>query len=248
MIADLEDVLAIEASRSGQATGEVTSVLRTLPGEAQRRVPLRLRNPVGWVISAVVIVVVVVAITAIVLVLAAGNTHRGTGVNPEVVPAPGLTPVALGQTSAYDYNPFGTGPEDRDEIQNVVDSEPESDWSTEEYHDGTLQKAGGTGTGLYLDAAPGVLARTVEIQTGTPGFAVQIYVANHVDLSLPYGNPTPLTARGWKGPVGASSDVRNGERIPVALGGRPYRYYLIWITTLPPGMKFASINELTLFR
>ena len=32
MVADLEEVLAIEASRSGQATGEVTTVLRTLPG------------------------------------------------------------------------------------------------------------------------------------------------------------------------------------------------------------------------
>src|SRR5277367_3775292 len=34
MVADLEEVLAVEASRSGQATGEATSVLRTLPGSA----------------------------------------------------------------------------------------------------------------------------------------------------------------------------------------------------------------------
>jgi serine/threonine-protein kinase len=244
MIADLEDVLAIEASRSGQATGEVTSVLRTLPGEAQRRLPLRLRNPARWVISAVVLA----AVVAVALVVAAGRTHRGTGVSPDVVPAPGLTPVALGQTSAHDYNPFGTGPEDVDEIQNVVDGEPESEWSTEEYDDGTLQKAGGTGTGLYLDASPGVIARSLEIQTGTPGFAVQIYAADHILLTLAYGNSTPLTARGWQGPVGASSDVHDSERIPLKLGGHPYRYYLIWITTLPPGRKSASIDELTLFR
>ena len=36
MVADLEEVLAVEASRSGQATGEVTTVLRTLP---RRRAP-----------------------------------------------------------------------------------------------------------------------------------------------------------------------------------------------------------------
>src|SRR5581483_9717266 len=43
LIADLEDVLAIEAARAGSATGEVTSVLRTLPSSAQRRVPFRVR-------------------------------------------------------------------------------------------------------------------------------------------------------------------------------------------------------------
>src|SRR5690242_12516758 len=42
LIADLEEVLAIEASRSGQTTGEATSVLRTLPGTARRRLPWRM--------------------------------------------------------------------------------------------------------------------------------------------------------------------------------------------------------------
>src|SRR6476469_9861400 len=37
MAGDLEDVLAIEASRSGQATGEATTVLQTLPGRLRRR-------------------------------------------------------------------------------------------------------------------------------------------------------------------------------------------------------------------
>src|ERR1700736_1514762 len=45
LIADLEDVLAIETARAGSATGEVTSVLRTLPSSAQRRVPFRVRHP-----------------------------------------------------------------------------------------------------------------------------------------------------------------------------------------------------------
>ena len=44
MVADLEEVLAIETARSGQATGEVTTVLRTLPGDARRRLPWRMRH------------------------------------------------------------------------------------------------------------------------------------------------------------------------------------------------------------
>src|SRR5450631_92362 len=42
MVAELEEVLAIETSRSGQATGEVTTVLRTLPRMARRRLPWRM--------------------------------------------------------------------------------------------------------------------------------------------------------------------------------------------------------------
>src|SRR6202035_2910495 len=44
LIADLEDVLAIETARAGTATGEVTAVLKTLPTKARRRVPLRVRR------------------------------------------------------------------------------------------------------------------------------------------------------------------------------------------------------------
>ena len=98
------------------------------------------------------------------------------------------------------------------------------------------------------DAAPGVLARALEVQTSTPGFSAQVYVSDHVDLELPYGDSTPLGARGWQGPVGASTDVRSGEHIALSLAGHPYRYYLVWLTTLPPNMQSATIDELTLFK
>ena len=156
--------------------------------------------------------------------------------------------MQLGQAAAHDYNPFGTGPENREDDQNAVDGDPNTSWSTEHYYDGTLEKAGGTGVGLYVDAAPNVAGRQIEIQTPTPGFAAQIYVANHIDLSLPYGDSTPLTARGWRGPVGSDPDVRNSAHISLALDGARYRYYLVWITKLPPGMEFASLAEITLFR
>jgi hypothetical protein len=244
MVADLEEVLAIEAARTGQATGEVTTVLRTLPGDTRRRLPWRMRHPARWLVS----LALLGAIVALALVLVAGQAHRGAGVAPDISVHAGLVPVPLSQTAAHDYNPFGTGPENRDLIGNVVDGDPNTTWSTEQYYDGTLQKPGGVGLGIYLDAAPRVLAKAVEIQTPTPGFAVQIYVADKVEQELPYGNSTPLSARGWQGPVGASTDVHNGERIPLALAGHPHRYYLVWLTTLPPGMEQASIAELTLFR
>src|SRR5271163_1653110 len=180
MASALEEVLAVEASRSGQATGEVTSVLRTLPGTARRRLPWRMRHPVRWAGSIALIVIV----ASLALVAAADRAHRGTGVPPGIVSRAGLEAVQLSETAAHDYNPFGTGPENRDQIGNVVDSDPNTTWSTEQYYDGTLEKAGGTGLGVYLDAAPGVLAKALEIQTPTPGFAVQVYVADRIELEI----------------------------------------------------------------
>src|ERR1700752_3128261 len=46
LIADLEDALAIETSRSGNAGGEVTAVLRTLPNRTRQRIPFWLRHRV----------------------------------------------------------------------------------------------------------------------------------------------------------------------------------------------------------
>jgi len=202
-----------------------------------------MRHPARWAIS----LTLLAAIVALAIVAAAGHTHRGTGVAPDV-DASGLSPVSLGQAAAHDYNPFGTGPENRDLIQNVVDSDPNTTWSTEQYYDGTLKKAGGVGAGLYLDAAPRLAAKAIEIQTPTPGFGVQIYVADKIEESLPYGDSLPLTARGWQGPVGASAYVHDGERIPLRLPGAAFRYYLLWIITLPPRSESATISDLTLFR
>jgi eukaryotic-like serine/threonine-protein kinase len=243
MVADLEEVLAIEASRAGQATGEATSVLRTLPGQTRRRLPWRVRHPARWAAS----LALLGAIVAIAIVAAAQQAHKGTGVASDVHPGAGLSPVPLGQTAAHDYNPFGTGPENHDRVQNVVDSDPNTLWSTAHYYERTLRKAGGVGVGVYLDASPRVAARAVEIQTSTPGFDVDVYGADKINLSYAYGDSTPLTSRGWHGPLASAQNVRDNQRIKLS-GGASYRYYLIWLTTLPPGQQSASLSELTLFK
>ena len=120
-----------------QATGEVTTVLRTLPGPhaaaaavahapsgALARLARAARSRSSRSCSCA----------------AAGSTHRGTGVPADVRRHAGLQPVPLSQTAAHDYNPFGTGPENRDQVENVVDSDPNTTWSTEQYYDGTLQQ------------------------------------------------------------------------------------------------------------
>lgn len=239
MIADLEEALAIEAARTGRTEGQATSVLRTLPAPARRRLPWRMRHPSRWLASIALLGVVI----ALVIVFALGNAERGTGVPPNVHAGHGLTPVRLAQDAAHSYNPFGTGEEDPSDVGNVIDGDPGTEWSTQHYYEDSLGKPG---TGVYLDAAPGVAAKEVEVQTRTPGFSVAIYGANDFDTSLGFGDQEPLTQRGWRQLAG-SVTVKRRQTIALTSTGT-YRYYLFWITQLPSESESASISELTLFR
>jgi serine/threonine-protein kinase len=240
--ADLEEVLAIEASRSGEATGEATAVLRTLPAPARRRLPLRVRHA-GRALAGVAVVIALVV--AGVLFALANSTHRGTGIAPGVVASAQLVPDVLSEHAAHDYNPFGTGPEHPDEVGLAVDGDPSTAWTTEHYLNGNLGKPG---VGLYVDAAPAPIGKAVEIQTTTPGFSAEIYVAGQAPRPYVAGNPQDLIALGWKGPVANMPSVRSGQRVRLDTAGQRFRYYLVWITKLPAGQQSASIGELTLFR
>jgi serine/threonine-protein kinase len=241
LLTDLEEVLAIEASRAGQATGEVTTVLRSLPGSARRRLPWRMRHPARWLLS----LALLAGLVALALTLLAGNTHRGTGVAPNVHARPGLSPVSLASSAAHDYNPFGTDFEHPKQVANVLDGDPNTTWSTEYYLNNTL--AGKPGTGLYVDAAPGLQARAVEIQTPKPGMQVAIYASRSFASALPFGSPESLAERGWR-QLSAPRTIGRQTTIRLDTGGVLYRYYLIWITRLPPASESAEISEVTLFR
>ena len=92
-------------------------------------------------------------------------------------------------TSAHDYNPFGTEPEHPKQVANVLDGDPNTVWSTEHYLEDTLGSK--PGTGFYIDAAPGLRARALEVQTPTPGFSAAVYGAN-TSRRLPFGSAQSL--------------------------------------------------------
>ncbi|HTA14248.1 MAG TPA: protein kinase [Solirubrobacteraceae bacterium] len=239
MILDMEEALAIETSRSGQATGEVTAVLRTLHSPARRLLPWRVRHPARWGIS----LALLAAIVAVTLVAAAGHTHSGTGVAPDVRTGSGTTPVVLKQTAAASYNPFGTGPEHAEDVGSLVDGDLNTSWSTEHYIDGNLGKPG---LGVSLDAAPGVVAHSVEIQSPSPGFTAAVYASAKPAPDSAGGQEESLRSLGWAQLAPARTI---GKRTTIAIGAPAvYRYYLIWITKLPPGRETAEISEITLFK
>ena len=91
LIADLEDVLAIETARTGDTRGEVTTVLQTLPSRKRRRVPFQIRHRV----RAAVLGAVALAIIAGIAVWLATRAHHGTLSPPEKSPSAALVPVSL---------------------------------------------------------------------------------------------------------------------------------------------------------
>jgi tRNA A-37 threonylcarbamoyl transferase component Bud32 len=233
LIADLEDVLAIETARAGQVTGEATAVLRTLPGSARRRLPLRMRVAPALAIG--FLVLATIAVVAI-LLLARGQTERGTrpqGVKPSV---PGLKAVNLKTNAANDYDPLGDQVEHGDQTSFAIDDDPNSAWSTESYSGGALPKKG---VGLYVDASPGVAARQLVLRTPTPGWSGAIYAAN--------SGPPRQVGPGWT-KLATIDNVPRRKQVKLDTKGRAYVFYLVWITKLPPGAPNVKLADLALFR
>jgi eukaryotic-like serine/threonine-protein kinase len=228
LIADLEDVLALETARAGSSTGEATTVLRTLPKRARRRLPLRVAHP-AWLALAALLAVAAAVVLAILL---SGHTQRGTGTQG-ASKLPDLAAVRLKQSAAKDFDPFGTGGEHPDQTGLVVDRDLSTFWTTERYDSGLGNKPG---VGIFVDAAPGVAARALVIRTPDPGFTAALYAADS-------GPPQELS--GWRVVAPPRTVTETSARFDIVRSDR-HRYYLVWITKLPQGQ--AKISEIFLYR
>jgi serine/threonine-protein kinase len=119
-----------------------------------------------------------------------------------------------------------------------VDRDPGTIWSTESYRDG-LAGANKAGVGIYLDAKPSVEAVRMEIQSPQPGWKTDIYGAT--------GNKAPASIdSGWT-KLGGGTVRTTQQRFKLNAAGKRYRFYLVWITELPPGQPRVDIGEIALF-
>jgi serine/threonine-protein kinase len=234
LIADLEDVLAIETARAGSATGEVTTVLRTLPSSTQRRVPFTLRHRA----VAAVLALLVLAAAGGAAVWLATRTHHGTGKLAQPPPPATRSQIQLCQTCAFGYNPLGLPHDEHPDAALAIDNDPNTAWTTQDYYTEQLDK---TGVGIYVDAKPGTVARDVVIDTKTPGWSAQIYVRNSAP-NVGKWDPGP---NGWI-EVGSAASVHGRQDIKLSTGSTRYRYYLVWITALG-GHSQIAINEIALY-
>jgi hypothetical protein len=228
MVHDLEQVLAIEAARAGETSGEATTVLRALPGDTAEFAPARLRRPR----RAVVLSALAVGLVAGLIALLVTRTEKGPG--GAAIPRPGLSEIQLASDAAQDYDPEGDE-ESPEATRFAIDGNNTTAWDTETYRGG-FEGSNKSGVGLYVNAGKPVAARRLVLVSSTPGFEVEVYASNTV----------PGDVREWIR-VGGRRRIEETTRIPLDTAGRRFRYYLVWIVSLPPGNK-AAIRELSLRR
>jgi len=227
MVAELEQALAIEATRAGETSGEATAVLQALPRRTARLVPLRLRRP--WLAVVLPLLLAVGAVGVIVL----GASRSETGSKGAVGRERGLESVSLPRVRAYD--PLGDSVEHSHDARNAVDDNPSTLWETETYRfRGDLGKAG---VGIYVQASSPVAARRLDLVSPVPGWQAEVYAANRVPDSL--GGWTKVSDRTKVGEV---------ERITLDTAGASYKYWLVWIVTVDPAAEKAAIGDLALRR
>jgi serine/threonine-protein kinase len=231
MVHDLEEVLAIEAARTGQATGEATTVLRTLSGDTADFAPQRLRHPR----RVLFLTVALLALAAIAIAFFANRTEKGAG--PTATPsAPGLSEVTLSKDAADDYDPEGDGEESSGQVQFAIDGLPTTEWDTETY-EGGFEASNKRGVGIYIDTENRVAARQLVLVTSTPGFTGAVYASDSV----------PGRIEGWTKVSPTVRRVKENQAIQLDTAQREFRNYLLWISELPESGK-AVVKELSLKR
>src|SRR5204863_1375479 len=102
MVGDLEQALAIEAARSGEAGGEATTVLEALPDQTGEMAPRRLRHPRRRLVSIFLLLFLTAGVVGYIVATSGDGKHG----KAKQVPAP-AQPVAVQLTGAKDYDPIG---------------------------------------------------------------------------------------------------------------------------------------------
>jgi len=225
MIAALEACMAEEAAVAPPSGRETTQVLAPPPREPAPQQPRagperarrRPRRRAPWPLVAGLLVLAFGA--AAVWALATGRFDPAD--------AGGSGRAAVRLVAAADYDPEGDDTEHPELLAAATDGDPATYWRTETY-DGGLEALDKSGVGLVLDARRAVALDELTVRSETPGFTAMVQAGD--------------SAEGEFVEVSDDEEVAEQTTFNVDTGGRRYRYYLIWITSLE---EVAHVNEVT---
>jgi serine/threonine-protein kinase len=190
------------------------------PARARRRAP-RVRRRIPWLPLVVAAVLAAAAIAAAVLAwrYTGGDSGGASAGGTATVPAN----VHLSGIRAWD--PDGSGGEHDDDAPKAADGNVDTYWTTERYDD--APSLGKPGVGVVLDAVKEVDVAKLGVVTDTPGFTAEIRAGD---------SPT--------GPFRTvSSSEQVGGQAVFELHDAKARYFVVWITRLGAGYRFAHVNE-----
>ena len=187
-----------------------------------------------WLVPTVAIVAVALTLGVVGVLFARSDTghklldNRGTTATTAVTQNATPTPTPL----AFDPPP-GSGSEHDSELSNLVDGDPSTLWSTEQYANrnfGGLK--GGVGIVLQLDG-PHKL-KDLKVTSPSTGWAAEVLVADSPRATRP----------AWGDPVATKKGIAGGTTT-FDLGAKTGGAVLLWITDLGDGTS-VSIAELRL--
>jgi eukaryotic-like serine/threonine-protein kinase len=238
--ADLQSALLAVDLRAGEATAVVAAPPRPAPAARPRAdhtpprgvPPTIVRNERRWMVPTVAIVAIALTLGVVGFLFARSDTGRsliddiGEGQGAAAaIPKP--TPLAFDP-------PPGSGVEHDDELPFLVDGDPTSAWSTENYNS---SRFGGLkpGVGVILQLSGSHKLGELEMTSPIGGWSAEVLVA-----------ASPQSTRAaWGEPVAAKRSVDRGTTT-FDLGDRTAGAVLLWITDLGQGNSSVSIGELTL--
>jgi serine/threonine-protein kinase len=186
----------------------------------------------SWIVPVFVIVVVAVTLGVVGVLFARSDTGQrllddpgGGGSQAEV--------VGVLSASAFDPPP-GSGQEHDEELGFLVDGDPATTWSTEQY--GNRQFGGlKSGVGFVLNLNGPRALHQLDVTSGTRGWSASVYVADGVNPSAPPG--------GWGEPAATRTGTDGDATFD--LGGRRGSVVLVWITELGEG-NAVSVGDVRL--
>jgi eukaryotic-like serine/threonine-protein kinase len=172
-------------------------------------------------LAAVLGVAVVAAVVAVLVLTANGGSPQGSAGQG------GGGTVSLRGVTGYDPDGTGAPGEHNATAPLATDGNEATFWATETYDSPAF---GGlkSGVGLVLDAGSSVKLGSLRVTTDTPGYTAKIIAGD--SESGPFADD--------------SSSETVGASTPFTLNGATARYYVVWITALPPG-NVAHVNEAT---
>jgi eukaryotic-like serine/threonine-protein kinase len=137
--------------------------------------------------------------------------------------------VSVPVTGVQAYDPFGDRTEHDEDAADATDRNLATYWTTERYNSFEQTKEG---VGLVLDAGDPAQISRLRVQTDTPGFTAEIRATNTLGAT----------------PVAVSDSRTIGATTTFAItDAAPKRYFVVWITKLPPGEGLAHVNEVRAF-
>jgi eukaryotic-like serine/threonine-protein kinase len=220
LAAELRACLA-ELDDGAPVEDDAALTLVTKPAAAPRASRASRRRPRLWAVL-LALLAAAAAFAAVFLVAGSGHTHHGGSGG-----GGGGSGAAVQLKGVGDYDPQGDGGEHSYTAFKATDGNRATYWETEMYGN---QAFGGlkSGLGLVLDAGSPVKLAKLTVETPTPGFTAQIQAGD--------------SSTGGFTPDSSTRSVRS--KTTFTLQGRTARYYVVWITMLPPE-RYARISEVT---